>query len=213
MPRRRRHRPRPGRGASRSQVVPGVPRGRTGGCGHAPPTELPAAGQPLITRGPASPLAEASHTFATDWPRPGPAPSPARGAGQAERLPEWGGGQTARSAAASTSECLCAPVCGRLGGQPNRTWRFSPAGFGKSPADAVSSRRPVPGSHRGREPLTPTSATPGNPGCSWVVQGFPARRLSIYHRGVRWGACAEEGRKGTLETRTRGERPCSWVST
>lgn len=68
-----------GRGASRSQVVPGVPRGRArrpGGCVHARLTEPPAAGQPLITRGPESPLAAASHTFAADWPGPGPAPGP-----------------------------------------------------------------------------------------------------------------------------------------
>lgn len=75
------------------------------GCVHAPLTELLAAGQPLITRGPSSPLAAASHTFAADWPTPGPALYPARGAGQAERLPAWGGGQTARSAVASTSQC------------------------------------------------------------------------------------------------------------
>lgn len=54
-------------------------------CVHAPLTELLAAGQPLITRGPASPLDEASHTFAADWPASGPAPSPAprRGEGRA----------------------------------------------------------------------------------------------------------------------------------
>lgn len=64
-----------------------------GDCVHAPLTQLHAAGQPLITRGPASPLAGASHTFAAHWPPAGPAPAPARGARQAERLPEWGGGR------------------------------------------------------------------------------------------------------------------------
>lgn len=79
------------------------------GCVHAPLTGLLAAGQPLITRGPASSLAEASHTFAADWPAPGPALYPARGAGQAERLPARGGGQTARSAVASTSSVSALP--------------------------------------------------------------------------------------------------------
>lgn len=83
------------------------------GCVHAPLTELLAAGQPLITRGPSSPLAEASHTFAADWPTPGPALYPARGAGQAERLPAWGGGQTARSAVASTSSVSVLPSVAR----------------------------------------------------------------------------------------------------
>lgn len=55
--------------------------------------KLHAAGQPLITRGPANPLAGASHTFVADWLAAGSAPTPARGARQAEWLPEWGGGR------------------------------------------------------------------------------------------------------------------------
>lgn len=82
----------PGMGEGRHGVrwspeFPGAgPRERgASGCVHAPLTELLAAGQPLITRGPASSLAEASHTFAADWPTPGPAlyPRPRRGAGRA----------------------------------------------------------------------------------------------------------------------------------
>lgn len=76
---------RPESGGPRSFPGAGPREHGASACVHAPLTELLAAGQPLITRGPASPLAEASHTFAVDWPAPGPAPSPAprRGAGRA----------------------------------------------------------------------------------------------------------------------------------
>lgn len=76
---------RPESGGPRSFPGAGPREHGASACVHAPLTELLAAGQPLITRGPASPLAEASHTFAVDWPTPGPAPSPAprRGAGRA----------------------------------------------------------------------------------------------------------------------------------
>lgn len=132
-----------------SPEFPGAGRREHGasGCVHAPLTELLAAGQPLITRGPASPLAPASHTFAADWPAPGPALYPARGAGQAERLPEWGGGQTARSAVASTSGVSVRPsvakqpaarrlsTCGQAANHAQLR-RFSPASLGKLPGDA-----------------------------------------------------------------------------
>lgn len=145
-------------------------------------------------------MAEASHTFAADWSIPRPAFHPARGAGQAERLPAWGGGQTARSAVASTSSVSVLRLW--LGSQQpssSRPTARQPTmlNFGASLQQASVSylemlvlssccvREPAE-ERREHEPLNKprlrTQAAAGS------CKGFPPCRLGISSR-----ACAEEG--------------------